>query len=213
MMDSPNQNHKSWNWYKCSGQEVWIVIHSVEYQPQADNDDAQQDDEDRLSWEDSQEEKKVAPKAAAAEDDDEEFVGRSVFKKQALDTFEVDKDKVTKKKKKIQAENVVASYLEDEKQQNPQELAQQKEADKKVTDAVKLSEIKQEMKEIDESQRLLEGLNIRNLKHKYKTLRETNISKTDDQILRENLSNFVMHFDEDENENTFLKEKLADLKA
>ena len=44
-------------------------------------------------------------------------------------------------------------------------------------------------------------------------MKETNISKTDDEILRENLSNFVMHFDEDENENTFLKEKLADMKA
>ena len=44
-------------------------------------------------------------------------------------------------------------------------------------------------------------------------MKVTNISKTDDEILKENLSNFVMHFDEDENENTFLKEKLADLKA
>lgn len=42
-------------------------------------------------------------------------------------------------------------------------------------------------------------MNFGNLKAKYKKMKTTTISTTDDQILRENLANFVMNFDEEEN--------------
>ncbi|CAD8121968.1 unnamed protein product [Paramecium sonneborni] len=124
-----------------------------------------------------------------------EFIGRANFVNETKQLTDI-------QKKKIDAKTSLSNYLnlESEKQQ------QQNNSEKQLTIQ-------------DEKKQLIEGLNIKNIKQKYEKQVNKKLSNKElkqlqqdpDELLQQNLANFNLVLDEDENENAFIDEKIKDM--
>ncbi|CAK81177.1 unnamed protein product (macronuclear) [Paramecium tetraurelia] len=124
-----------------------------------------------------------------------EFNGRANFVNETKQLTEA-------QKKKIDAKTSLSNYLnlEPEKQQQP-------------------NKIEKQMTVQEEKKQLIEGLNIKNIKQKYEKQVNQKLTNQDlkklqsdpDELLQQNLANFNLVLDEDENENAFIDEKIKDM--
>ncbi|CAD8209968.1 unnamed protein product [Paramecium octaurelia] len=124
-----------------------------------------------------------------------EFNGRANFVNETKQLTET-------QKKKIDAKTSLSNYLN----QEPEKQQQQNKIEKQLTSQ-------------EEKKQLIEGLNIKNIKQKYEKQVNQKLTKQDlkklqsdpDELLQQNLANFNLVLDEDENENAFIDEKIKDM--
>ncbi|CAD8190709.1 unnamed protein product [Paramecium octaurelia] len=124
-----------------------------------------------------------------------EFNGRANFVNETKQLTET-------QKKKIDAKTSLSNYLN----QEPEKQQQQNKIEKQLT-------VQEEKKQ------LIEGLNIKNIKQKYEKQVNQKLTNQDlkklqsdpDELLQQNLANFNLVLDEDENENAFIDEKIKDM--
>ncbi|CAD8072335.1 unnamed protein product [Paramecium primaurelia] len=124
-----------------------------------------------------------------------EFNGRANFVNETKQLTET-------QKKRIDAKTSLSNYLN----QEPEKLQQQNKQEKQLTIQ-------------DEKKQLIEGLNIKNIKQKYEKQVNQKLTNQDlkklqsdpDELLQQNLANFNLVLDEDENENAFIDEKIKDM--
>ncbi|CAD8210169.1 unnamed protein product [Paramecium pentaurelia] len=124
-----------------------------------------------------------------------EFNGRANFVNETKQLTET-------QKKRIDAKTSLSNYLN----QEPEKLQQQNKQEKQLTIQ-------------DEKKQLIEGLNIKNIKQKYEKQVNSKLTNQDlkklqsdpDELLQQNLANFNLVLDEDENENAFIDEKIKDM--